>query len=112
MAQTRIMYIESKAEGHSGRARIGRVTFSKSGRTLRYQGREFLSIGGRGILGNFLDVEDGIEFWISGCRKDGADSLFGGVVEVDEDVRDEYWSSIRDAPHRSNERQFRSPGKR
>lgn len=112
MAQARIMYIESKAEGHGGRARIGRVTFSKSGRTLRYREREFLSIGGRGIQGNFLDIEEGVEYWISGCRKDGADSLFGGLVDVDEDVREEYWSSIRGAPHRSNVKQFRSPGKR
>ena len=35
--RSRIMYVESKAEGLSGPARIGRVTFSKTGRTLYYQ---------------------------------------------------------------------------
>jgi hypothetical protein len=32
--KTRIMYIERKAEGLNGPARIGRVTFSKTGRTI------------------------------------------------------------------------------
>jgi hypothetical protein len=32
--RTRIMYIESKAEGLNGPARIGRVTFNRTGRTL------------------------------------------------------------------------------
>lgn len=39
--KTRIMYIESKGDGLTGPARIGPVTFSKTGATLRYAGREF-----------------------------------------------------------------------
>ncbi|HWZ75292.1 MAG TPA: hypothetical protein VNX87_02085 [Candidatus Sulfotelmatobacter sp.] len=39
--KSRIMYIESKAESVNGPARIGRVTFSKTGLTLYYKGREF-----------------------------------------------------------------------
>jgi len=35
----RIMYIECKAGGLTGGARIGRVTFSKTGRTLYYRGQ-------------------------------------------------------------------------
>ena len=35
---SRIMYIESKGDGITGPARIGRVTFSKSGKTLYYRG--------------------------------------------------------------------------
>jgi len=34
--KSRIMYIESKAGGLTGPARIGRVTFSKSGATIYY----------------------------------------------------------------------------
>ena len=45
---TRIMYIESKAEGLVGPARIGRVTFSKSGKSLYYGGRRFHRLGGFG----------------------------------------------------------------
>jgi hypothetical protein len=43
------MYIESKADGLSGPARIGRVSFSKTGRTLYYGGKEFRSLEGMGV---------------------------------------------------------------
>lgn len=46
--KTRIMYIENKSNGLSGPARIGRVAFSKTGRTLYYQGRTFQSLRGQG----------------------------------------------------------------
>lgn len=48
----RIMYIESKGEGLNGAARIGRVTFSKSGRTIYYRGRSFYRIDGGGFKSN------------------------------------------------------------
>lgn len=35
------MYIERKAGGLTGSARIGRVTFSKTGKTIFCQGRSF-----------------------------------------------------------------------
>jgi hypothetical protein len=91
--QTRIMYIENKANGE---ARIGRVSFSKSGRSLYYAGRTFRSLGGRGFKSNHFDVETDEQFWISGPRRDGADRLYGGSngVTVDEDVRVEYWRDI------------------
>lgn len=41
--KSRIMYIENKSDGLVGPARIGRVTFSKTGKTLHYQGRTFQS---------------------------------------------------------------------
>ena len=99
------MYIESKAEGLTGSARIGRVTFSKSGRTLRYQGRTFQSLKGRGFKSNYYDVETGEEFWISGPKRDGSDRLYGErvPVEIDEDVRHEYWSEIRGQSDRAGE---------
>src|SRR4051812_45448102 len=40
----RIMYIECKAGGLTGVARIGRVTFSQTGRTLYYRGQKFQSL--------------------------------------------------------------------
>jgi hypothetical protein len=90
------MYIERKAGDIVGRARIGRVTTSKTGKTLYYKGKKFQSFKGAGFKSNYVDVETGEDYWISGCRKDGADSLYGPVlVEVDDDVREEYWGSIR-----------------
>jgi hypothetical protein len=103
--RTRIMYIEDKSGGLSGPARIGRVSFSKSGSTIYYNGRAFRSLKGAGFKANYVDVETGDEYWISGPRRDGADRLYGEpvAVEVDEDVRQEYWSDIRGQPGRALE---------
>jgi hypothetical protein len=100
MVKTRIMYIECKAGSLDGPARIGRVTYSKTGKSLKYGGRTFQSLKGRGFKSNYYDVETGDAYWISGPRKDGADRLYGGSqpVEVDEDVADEYWRVIRGNP--------------
>ena len=83
------MYIEDKSEGLVGPARIGRVVYSKTGKSLTYRGREFGSLKGTGFKANFIEVESGAQFWISGCKKDGFDSLYANVVEIDEDVREE-----------------------
>ncbi|NML06020.1 1-deoxy-D-xylulose-5-phosphate synthase [Sphingomonas sp. G-3-2-10] len=96
--KTRIMYIEDKSEGLNGPARIGRVTFSKSGQSARYRGRTFQRLGGHGFKANYFDTETGDHFWISGPRKDGLDRLYEGSakpVEIDADISEEYWSTIR-----------------
>ncbi|HEY2068623.1 MAG TPA: hypothetical protein VGG48_03625 [Rhizomicrobium sp.] len=97
--RSRIMYIEDKSQSLNGPARIGRVTFSKTGRTLRYGALEFFNIGGRGGLkSNYLEVESGREYWISGPRRDGRDRLYGQStqpIEIDADVAKEYWRDIR-----------------
>ena len=95
--QSRIMYIECKAGGLTGPARIGRVTFSKTGATLYYGGRQFRSLKGRGFKSNYRDIETGEDYWISGPRKDGQDALYATrvVPEIDDDVYDEYWTVIR-----------------
>ncbi len=107
--RTQIMYIEAKP-GLTGPARIGRVRFSKSGKTLYYKGRRFQSLKG-GYKRNFFDVETGEEYWISGCRKDGQDTLYPGIVDIDEDVREEYWTGIRQRPDMVHRTSFRSEGK-
>jgi hypothetical protein len=99
--RSRIMYIESKAEGLNGPARIGRVTFNRTGRTLYYSGRSFQSLKGRGFKANYYDTETGAEYWISGPRRDGLDRLYSKsalVVEIDADVREKYWMEIRKKP--------------
>lgn len=95
--QSRIMYVERKAGGLTGDARIGRVKFSKSGKTLYYQGRAFQSLKGKGFKSNFYELKSGEDYWISGCREDGLDRLYGEPIpiEIDADVRCEYWSEIR-----------------
>lgn len=94
------MYIEHKAELSGGEARIGRVRFSKTGSTLYYAGKSFKSLKGAGFKANYFDVETGDKYWISGCKRDGSDRLYGErvPVEIDEDVRVEYWTEIRGLP--------------
>jgi len=105
----RIMYIEYKGDGISGPARIGRVTFSKTGISLYYKGRRFDRT--RGFKANYFDKETGEHYWISGCKKDGTDSLYSNTVEIDEDVRDEYWTEIRRRPDLKRVASLNSAGK-
>ncbi|MGQ2901852.1 1-deoxy-D-xylulose-5-phosphate synthase [Neoaquamicrobium sediminum] len=92
------MYIENKSGSLNGPARIGRVTFSKTGKSVSYDGRIFRSSKGSRFKANYVDVETGEEFWISGPRKDGRDRLYpesSSPVEIDADVAEEYWREIR-----------------
>jgi hypothetical protein len=93
-------YTESASGGLHGPARIGRVTFSRTGATLHYRGKSFQSLKGSGFKANYFDVETGEQYWISGPRRDGADRLYKSdwPVEIDEDVREEYWTEIRKKP--------------
>jgi hypothetical protein len=94
------MYIEYKGDGLHGSARIGRVRFSRTGTTIYYGRKSFGKLGGRGFKANYMDVETGEQYWISGPRRDGTDRLYKSdwPVEIDEDVREEYWAEIRKRP--------------
>jgi hypothetical protein len=108
---TRIMWIESKGDGIVGPARIGRVRFSKSGKSLYHGGKRFETLAGQGFKANYFDADSGEHYWISGCRKDGMDALYSTDVTVDEDVREEYWVGIRGLPERKHVSSFRARGK-
>ena len=99
LERSRIMYIEEKSAGLEGDGKIGRVYLSKSGKTLYYRGKRFQSLKGRGSKANYYDVEKGDQYWISGYKKDGNDRLYGGQlgVQVDEDVRDEYYKMMQES---------------
>jgi len=67
----RLMYVENKDGTIDGaNARIGWVTFSKTGKTVYYRGRELTKANG--ISGNFLDVATREEYWVSGVKKRGS----------------------------------------
>jgi hypothetical protein len=71
-ARSRIMYIECKTEPNDrGRARIGRVTFSATGKTIYYRNKAFQSYKGGGIGANYFEVQTGDPYWISGPKKNG-----------------------------------------
>jgi hypothetical protein len=103
--KSRIMYIELKAGNLTGTARIGRVTFSKTGKTLYYRGKKLQSLKGAGFKSNYYDLVSGDDYWISGCKKDGSDRLYGERVpiQIDDDVREEYWKDIRKLPEKKDE---------
>ncbi len=105
------MYIEPKDDIASLEARIGRVRFSKTGKTLEYIGRKFQSLKGRGYKANYYDIDSGDWFWISRCRKDGNDGLYRTTVRIDADVRKDYWTDIRSMPDRVDQESFVSTGK-
>lgn len=98
--KTRIMYIEDKSgeDSLSGVARIGRVSFSKTGKSIYYQGKTFEKF--KGFKANYFDIETGDEYWISGCKKNGSDRLYGErlPILIDEDAKEEYWANIRKQP--------------
>jgi len=81
-----LRYIELKS-GHSdnGPAWIGYVTSSKTGRTLYFNGRGLMKLKGqrRGESGgNYVDMESGESFWVSGVKKNGEDRHWAGSGKV------------------------------
>ncbi|MFK7889045.1 MAG: 1-deoxy-D-xylulose-5-phosphate synthase [Gammaproteobacteria bacterium] len=105
-----IMYIEKKTDGLRGEGRIGLVGTSKTGKTLYYDGRT-LEKTKVPLKVNYYDTDSPDDYWISKPKKDGSDALFSSVVEIDADVREEYWTKIRKAPDQIADTTYKSPGK-
>lgn len=87
----RLMYVENKSGDIDGAdARIGYVTFSKTGQSVYYRGRTLIKHNG--IAGNFIDTLSSEEYWVSGVKKRGSNTHWaeGGAVEIDEDALEEY----------------------
>ena len=60
------MYIESKGDdGLVGPARIGRVTYSKTGESVYLRARMFATLGGTKFKSNYLGLESCTYFGIS-----------------------------------------------
>jgi len=81
-----LRYIELKSGyADNGPAWIGYATSSKTGRTLYFNGRSLLKLKGqrRGDSGgNYVDVETGEAFWISGVKRNGQDRHRAGSGKV------------------------------
>jgi hypothetical protein len=87
----RLMYVENKDGDIDGAvARIGWVTFSKTGQSVYYRGRTLRKASG--VAGNFLDVDTREEYWVSGVKKRGSNVHRAESVSVliDDDAHDEY----------------------
>ena len=104
--KSRIVYIERKAGELTGSARIGRVSFNRSGRSIRYRDQVFRRSVGGGFKSNYIEEATGEDYWISGCKRRGGDRMYGSAVpiEIDDDAREEYWCIIRNLPDQRHNR--------
>jgi hypothetical protein len=96
-----LRYIELKS-GHSdnGPAWIAYLEQSKTGRTVYFNGRGLMKLKGqrRGAGGgNYVDMETGESFWVSGVKKDGEDRHWAGSgrVLVEAAAVSEYLQTIK-----------------
>lgn len=86
-----LRYIELKSGyADDGPAWIGRVKISRTGNTIYFNDHAYQKC--RGISGNYVDIETGEEYWISGVKKDGTDRHQGGSgkIVMDTKVVDQY----------------------
>jgi hypothetical protein len=92
-----LKYIELKSGfGDNGPAWIGMAEFSKSGRTVYFNGKALKNSNAQGIAGNYYDIENGDEYWISGTKKNGNDRHWagGGKIMIDRNVVELYLSMV------------------
>ncbi|MDR2916348.1 MAG: hypothetical protein LBV74_16230 [Tannerella sp.] len=95
--KSEIKYIELKTGfSHNGPAWIGLVFFSKSRKTLYFNGKAFQRIGSDRVSGNFYDIETGEEYWISGVKKDMGDRhIYGhGKIFIEKRILNDYLKII------------------
>jgi len=92
-----LRYIELKT-GYTdnGPAWIGMAEFSKSGRTVYFNGKALKNSNTQGISGNYYDIENGDEYWISGVKKNGNDRHWagGGKIMIDQNIVELYLSLV------------------
>jgi hypothetical protein len=95
--KSKLMYVELKTGfSDDGPAWIGQASFSKTGRTIYFNGQAFH--GGR-VGGNHREMESGDIYWFSGIKKDGSDRHWAGrgKIKIDKSVVPEYLAIIEKA---------------
>ena len=93
--KTQILYVELKSGfSDNGPAWIGKGSFSKTGKTIYFNGHAFQK--GNGIRGNHFDIETWDEYWISGVKINGTDrhSAGSGTIQIDENTVEDYLTLI------------------
>ena len=92
------MYIELKTGfNHNGPAWIGKVKFSKAGKTIYFNGKAFSSLSGQGISGNYYDIETNEEYWISRIKKNEENRFKKNNLKtfIDQTIITEYLNLIK-----------------
>ena len=93
--KTQILYVELKSGfSDNGPAWIGKGCFSKTGKTIYFNGQVFQK--GNGIRGNHFDIETWNEYWISGVKINGNDRhrTGSGIIQIDENIVQDYLTLI------------------
>ncbi|EOD66386.1 hypothetical protein [Amycolatopsis vancoresmycina] len=96
----RIMYLQLKTgyDTDRGPSWIAWVRFSKTWRTAYVHGRELRRWPGL-YDANFVDVDTGDEFWLSGPKRDRTDGRYSSAQPVvDGDAAAGYAAFLRGAP--------------
>jgi hypothetical protein len=92
-----IKYIELKT-GHSdnGPAWIARVAISRSGQTIYFSDKALRRSGGQLISGNYFDISNGNEYWVSGVKKRGGDrhGAGSGSIGIEASAVAEYFEEV------------------
>ena len=97
------MYIEKKSGyENNGPAWIGKVKFSKTSRTVYFNGQAFKYMG----RATYTDMETGESYWISRIKKNGQDRhrAGSGKVYIDRTIVKDYLAII--GAKRLNKQQY------
>lgn len=92
-----LRYIELKTGcADDGPAWIARVVLSRSGRTLYFADKALKRGGGQLGSGNYLNIQTGEVYWVSGVKKSGRDrhSAGSGAVSIEAGAVKEYLAEI------------------
>ena len=92
-----LIYVELTTEyNHTGPAWIGYGYFNRTGKTIYFNGR--ILGKGKGIVGNFVDIQSEEEFWVSGIKKNGQDRHWAGSgkIVIDESAVDDYLKYVNE----------------
>lgn len=90
-----LIYVEEiNNSSHTGPAWIGFGLFNRTRKTIYFNGK--ILGKGRGMIGNFVDIQSGKEHWVSGVKKNGEDRHWAGhgKIFIDKSVISEYLQII------------------
>lgn len=82
-----VRYVEQKTDGNAslhdrGPAFIAKVRLSKTGLRIYFGDKTLQRIRGGGTSGNYVCLEDGDEYWVSGVKKRGTNRHWAGSGDV------------------------------
>jgi hypothetical protein len=95
----RVVFVQLKTgyPTDQGPCWICRARFTKTWQSVQFHGRTLRRQ--QTVYGNFVDVESGEEWWVSGPKRDRTDARYSGQQPVvDDEVRAEYEAFLAGAP--------------